>query len=79
LSSLSHAPFPYKYMGVVRFVRNGRQWKAEEMYDPSIHGPIVSYFQASTGLLLYHKEYAYSYTYHVWYTIQLAYAKTVKG
>ena len=30
-------------------------------------------------LFLYHKEYAYSYTFHTWYTIQVSYEKTLKA
>lgn len=70
LASLKYAPFHYHYQGVVSFPFKGRTWKAELVYQPSAHGPIVSYFQASTGLLLYHKEYGYAY--HVWYTIQIS-------
>lgn len=78
LVSLRSAPFAYKDMGVVNFAFNGNKWKALLMYCATAHGPVTSYFQASTGLLLYHKEYAYSYTYHVWYAIQISYLGTQK-
>lgn len=77
-ASLRHAPFAYEYMGPVNFRFHNVIRKAYLFYYPSAHGPVVSYFQASTGRFLYHKEYAYSYTYHVWYTIQLSFVKIHK-
>lgn len=71
--SLSGGPWSYQYMGVVAFTLGGKSWKAGLLYHPTAHGPVVTYFQAKTGLVLYHKEYAYSLTYHTWYTIQLYY------
>ena len=78
LASLKSAPFAYRDMGVVNFVFRGKKWKALLMYCPTVHGPVTTYFQATTGLLIYHKEYGYSYTYHVWYPIQLSYLGTQK-
>jgi hypothetical protein len=75
-ASLRSAAFAYKDMGVVNFVLRGVAWKALLLYCPTTHGPVTSYFQASTGLFLYHKEYGYSYTYHVWYPIQISYLGT---
>ena len=71
--SLSGGPWSYQYMGVVAFTLQGKAWKAGLLYHATSHGPVVTYFQAKTGLVLYHKEYAYSIPYHTWYTIQLSY------
>jgi hypothetical protein len=76
VASLKGGPWAYRYMGTQDFPLKGKTWRTGLLYFPSAHGPIVTYFQASTGLVLYHKEYAYSLQYHVWYTIQLYYRGT---
>jgi hypothetical protein len=76
VGSLSGGHWPYRYEGVVNFAYQGKTWRAGELYDASAHGPIVTYFLASTGLFLYHKEYGYSLLHHSWYTIQLYYRGT---
>jgi len=65
-------------MGVVNYTLLGKKWRAGLLYTATVHGPVVSYFQAKTGLVLYHKEYAYSLAYHVWYAIQISYVGTLK-
>jgi hypothetical protein len=76
VGSLSGGKWPYRYLGVVNYVLRGATWRAGELYYPSAHGPVVTYFQARTGLVLYHKEYGYSLLYHVLYAIQLTYQGT---
>jgi hypothetical protein len=76
VSSLSGGRWPYRYMGVVKVVSQGKTLREGELYYPDPHGPIVTYFQPSTGLVVYHKEYGYSLLAHSWYTIQLYYRST---
>jgi hypothetical protein len=78
LASLRSAPFAYQDMGVVGFDFGGKKWEALLMYCSTVHGPVTSYFQASTGLLIYHKEHSYSYNYDLWYPIQLSYLGSEK-
>ena len=78
-ASLGGGAWHYKYMGVVNYTSQGKKWRAGLLYTPTAHGPVVSYFQASTGLVIYHKEYAYSLQYRLWYTIQISYVGTLKA
>jgi hypothetical protein len=74
VESLSGGKWPYRYMGVSNYHYRGKLWRVGALYYADAHGPIVTYFQASTGLVLYHKEYGYYIPTATWYPIQLYYS-----
>jgi len=77
VASLSSGPWRYKYLGVKTVKVGAKSWQAGVLFYANAQGQqVVTDFQASTGLLLYHREYAYSLATHSWYTIVVSYQGT---
>ena len=77
VASLSGGHWPYKYLGVKNLKVGNKWWKVGVLfYSNALGQNAVTDFQASTGLFLYHKEYAYSLATHAWYTIIVSYLGT---
>jgi hypothetical protein len=77
VSSLSGGHWRYRYLGVKNVKVGATWWKAGVLfYSNALGQNVVTYFQSSTGLFLYHREYAYSLAAHSWYAIIVSYQGT---